>query len=126
MFKIGLSLLASAIWIFEGLIWLGANSAQAVEQLKPLQELEKFALANPDLAHMLALDYALPAMVALLCLAAGALSVEAAYLLVHAAIGIVGAPFFAVYWIIERAYGYYLNRKAKIITSEVDKGNKVF
>lgn len=120
MFKIGLSLLASAIWVFEGLIWLGANSAQAVEQLKPLQELEKFALENPDLAHMLALDYALPAMVALLCLAAGVLSVEAAYLLVHAASATVGATIFAVYRIGGKAYGHYVNRKAKIITSEIE------
>ena len=103
MLKIGLSLLASAVWIFEGLNWLGANSAQAAEQLKPFQALEKFAVANPHLAHMLAIDYALPVMVALLCLAAGILSVEAAYLFVHAATATVGAKIAVVNWVGEEA-----------------------
>jgi hypothetical protein len=107
MLKIGLSLLASAVWIFEGLSWLGANSTQAVEQLKPFQALEKFAVANPHLAHMLAIDYALPVMTILICLSIGILSVEAAYLLAYAAMGVIGAPFFGIYWVGKKAYDHY-------------------
>ena len=120
MLKIGLSLLASAVWIFEGLNWLGANSAQAAEQLKPFQALEKFAVANPHLAHMLAIDYALPVMVALLCLAAGILSVEAVYLLVYAVIGIIGAPFFGIYWVGKKSMAITTASPAKIVTSEME------